>query len=379
MIKRITQACLLLVLLLVPLSASKAAGTKTGENIYVPKEEIVSGNLYVAGQSIVIDGMIGGDLIVAGQSITINGQVEGDIIAVCQDITINGNVGGNVRVAGNTLTINGAVVRNVNAFGNNITLGTDSRIGWDVYAMGANLTFRGIIDGGLNGDANQVLVTGKIGKDIDIKLDGNSAQKLTVASGAIINGDIFYTSKIAANISADASVAGDVAQKIPELKTNTNFWPWLWGLLFSVFAAIAVGLVATTVCKNCIYSIIGLIEEKKASVLIPGLVLFFILPPIAIVLMITVIGIPLALILGTLWLIAVYVAKILTAILIGNIIIKNILKKESLSLTWSLVPGVIICWLLFSIPFAGWVIGIFAAWLGLGGIWLYVTNKSRSL
>lgn len=379
MIKKTFKVFLFLALVLIPFSASKAAGTKTGETIYVPKEEIVSGNLYAAGTTITVDGTVSGDLIAAAQSITVNGRIEGDIIAASQDITVNGEVGGNIRIAGNTLNINGTVSRNLNAFGANVVLGPDARIGWDAYVAGANLTVRGTIDGGLGGYAGQALITGKIGKDVELNLNGSANQKLIIASGAIINGDIKYTSNKAADISADASIAGNVKQEIPAVKTKNLFWPWVWGRLFAIFAAIAVGLVMTTVCKNCIHKIIGLGEEKRFHLLVPGLLIFFVLPPAILVLMFTVIGIPLALILAALWLIAAYIAKILTAIFLGNLLIKKILKKEDLSLTWSLVPGVIVLWLLFSIPFAGWVFGLAAAWLGLGGLWFYATNKSGSL
>lgn len=376
MIKKIAKIALFLAIFLIPFSASRAAGTKAGENIYVPKEEIVSGNLYAAGGSITVDGTISGDLIVAAQSITINGKVEGDIIAVGQDITVNGEVGGNIRIAGNTLVINSIIARNVNAFGANVVLGPDSKVGWDVYIAGSNVSARGTIDGGLSGYAGQALITGKIGKNVELKLNGGTSQKLTIASGAIINGNVDYTSNVAASISPEASVAGNVQQKTPEMKVDNRFWPWLWGRFFAIFAAIAVGLVMTTVCKKCVHKMLALIEDKKARILIPGLIIFFILPPISLVLMFTVIGIPLALILITIWLMAIYIAKILAAILAGDLLIKKVLKKENLSLTWALIPGVIICWLLFSIPFVGWLFGLIAVWLGLGGLWFYVTNKS---
>ena len=379
MIRRTTKFFLFFALLLIPCASLKAAGTQTGENIYVPKEEIVSGNFYAAGNSIVIDGDISGDLFAIAQSITVNGQVAGDIIAASQDIVINGKIDGNVRVAGSSITINGAVARNVNAFGSNIILGPDSAIGWDAYVAGSTLFVRGTIDGGLDGHAGQAVITGKIGKDLNLKLAGTAANKLTISSEAIINGDVNYTSDTAAEISTTASIAGNVQQKAPEIKTKNLFWPWVWGRLFAIFAAIAVGLVMTTLCKKCLSNIIGLIEEKKARALIPGLLIFFVVPPAALVLMFTVIGIPLALILGVLWLLAVYIAKIFTAVLLGNLLIKKVLKKGELSLTWSLVPGVIICWLLFSIPFAGWVLGLIATWLGLGGLWFYATNQSRNI
>lgn len=379
MIKRSAKIFLLLAMILIPCTALKAAGTKAGETIYVPKEEIVSGNLYAAGTTITVDGNISGDLIAAAQTIVVNGQIDGDIIAASQDITVNGTVGGNIRAAGDTININGSVARNITVFGANVILGSESKIGWDAYVIGSAVTSRGTIDGEFDGYAGQALIAGKVGKDVDLKLSGNASPKLIIASGAIINGDVDYTSDTDANIAADASIAGNVQHKLPEIKNDNLFWPWLWGRLFAIFAAIVVGLVMTTVCKSCITKNLELIMEKKARVLIPGVLVCFVVPPALIVLMFTFIGIPLALIIGALWLVAFYIAKVLTAIFLGDLLIKKILKKENLSLTWSLVPGVIICWLLFSIPFAGWVFGLIAAWLGLGSLWLYVTDKSRNL
>jgi len=56
--------------------------------------------------------------------------------------------------------------------------------------------------------------------------------------------------------------------------------------------------------------------------LLQGLILMFILPIIALLLLFTLIGIPLALIISAWWLVATYVARIFTAILVGQIILK---------------------------------------------------------
>ena len=209
--KNIFRILLGLALFLLPFTAVKAASTKAGDNIYVSKDEIVNGNLYAAGQSITIDGNISGDLIAAAQTINVNGRIEGDIIAASQSITINGEVGGNVRVAGNSLSINGTVARNVNAFGADVIFGANSRIGWDAYVAGANLESRGTIDGSLSGWAGKALITGNIGKDLNLKL-ANSNAVLTIEPGAVINGNVTYTAKNPAQISNKAEIHGQVNQ-----------------------------------------------------------------------------------------------------------------------------------------------------------------------
>lgn len=365
-----------LVLIFFPLATLKAANTRTGNSIYIPNEEIINGNFYAVGEDITVDGAIGGDLIAASQTLTVNGRVEGDIIAVGQNIIINGSVGGNVRIIGDSLTINGAVNRNVNTIGNKITFGPDSKIGWDIYLIGASAEMRGTIDGSLSGQTGSALIAGKIGENVNLKLPkGNNNQKLTITAAAIINGDVAYTSNNAANISDKASIAGKVQQNVIETEETNYLLLWFWRKLFAIFSALAVGLVLIFAGKNISDKILNKMADSPVKMLLPGLVVMLLLPPIALLLIFTLIGIPLALIISAWWITATYIAKIYTAIYVGQIILKKIIKINEPSLLLAMVIGIVICWLLFAIPFIGWIIGLIAIWLGLGGIWSYTANQ----
>lgn len=366
---------ILIALLLLPISV-RAASTKADNSIYVQKGEIVVGNLYAAGQSITVDGTISGDLIGVGQNINVNGRVEGDVIVAGQNITINGQVGGNIRLAGDSLTINGSVARNVNAFGTTIILGPNSQVGWDVYLAGATAEMRGRVDGNLSGRARQALISGQIGENVDLQLGKNEADTpLIITAEAVINGDVVYTAKNSAHLDDRASVIGRLEQKTPTGPGINWFWFWIWGRVFSIFAALAVGLVLIFAGKNITIKILNQITETPTKRLLHGLIIMFILPPVALVLMFTIIGIPLALLALAWWLAMIYVAKIITAVLVGQLIIKRVTRKESQTLFWSLVLGLLVCWLLFSIPIIGWALTVIAIWFGLGGIWAYISQQ----
>ena len=377
MSQKLLRSFIFSALLLLPLSFSLAASTKSGDPIYIAKDEIVNGNFYAAGETITVDGTISGDLIVIAQTINVNGRVEGDIIAAGQNITINGEVGGNIRIAGNSLTINGSAIRNINAFGANIVLGPNSRIGWDAYLAGATIEARGIIDGSLLGRSGQALIAGKVGKNVDLRLtDNNINAPLVISSEAVINGDIIYGSDKAAQISDKASLAGKIQQKPIQNQTDNNrFLLWLWSKLFSVFSALAVGLIIIFIGKNITNHILSKMSETPTKMILPGVILTFSLLPIALLLTITIIGLPLALIIGASWLIMIYIAKILAAIIVGQIIIKKLTRRDDPSLSWPLIVGVIICWLVFAIPYIGWLFGLSAIIFGVGGIWHYVAHQ----
>lgn len=377
---KLVKILLFFTLILFPLGAAQALDTKTGNSIYVPKDEIINGNLYAAGDTITINGSVSGDLIVIAQTISINGRIEGDIIAVAQNITVNGEVGGNVRVAGEAININGSVARNVNLFGENIILGDKSLVGWDVMAASGSFESRGSIDGDLTGSFGHALISGKIGKDANIKIskDGYDGA-LIVSQEANIGNHLFYTAKDSAQISEKAKVGGGVERKTPQIKEKGRFASWLWSEIYLIFCALVVGLVMVTIGKNIIPKIIKRIDDKPFPSLLRGFILMFALPLIAFFLLFTLIGIPLALIISAWWLIAIYVAKILTAILVGQTILKNLDKKREPKLIWSLILGIIICWLLFAIPLVGWIFCLAAIWFGLGGFVFYASHQLRHI
>lgn len=350
---------LFLALILIPLGSVKAMDTKTGDSIYIPKEEIVSGNLYAVGNTINVEGVISGDLIALAQTININGRIEGDIIAATQNITINGEIGGNVRVMGTTININGPVTRNVNAFGSDISLGKDSQVGWDVYVAALNLEASGNIEGGLSGRVEQALISGKIVKDVNLTISNDK--------------------NIPVTLTESAQLGGKLNQKFTNPDKNNWLIIWTWTKIYAIFCSLLVGLVLIYLGKNITKKILKKIEEAPKKTIAPGALLFFIFPPLAIFLLFTVIGIPLALIIMALWFIFVYIAKIFTAIILGEIILKKIIKKNEINLIWPLILGTIICYLLFSIPLVGWIISLIAIFIGLGGIYLYASNKLRNI
>lgn len=370
---------LLLAFLVLPRGIASAASLEAGNNVYVTKDQIISGNFFATGDTITVDGTINGDLISIAKTINVNGRVDGDIISVAQNINVSGEVGGNIRAAANSLNLNGNVSRNFMAAANDIVLGPNSNISWDALIVAVNTEIRGKIEGSLNGRIAQGLIAGKIGKDVNLNLADSNKQSLMVSPEAAIGGDLNYTAKNAANISDKAVITGKITQK--NVPVNNNGWLkiYLWSVLFSIFSALTVGLVIIFIGKNISSKIFSKIEKNPNKLIVPGIIISLILPPIALLLFFTVIGIPLALIILAWWLVMTYIAKILAAIVGGRLLIKKITKKEEPSPLWSLILGVTLCWLLFTIPFVGWILGLIAIWLGLGGIYSYASSQLRNI
>jgi hypothetical protein len=101
----IILAILLALVGLFAAAPARAADTRSGDQVVIGRGEVIEDDLYVAANSVTIDGTINGDLVAVGSQITINGTVKGDLLAAAQGIAINGTVNDDVRAAGQAIML----------------------------------------------------------------------------------------------------------------------------------------------------------------------------------------------------------------------------------------------------------------------------------
>lgn len=351
-----------------------------GETIVISKQQPIDGNLYVAGQNITIDQDIDGDVFCAGQSVTINGNVEGSVFCAGQTIAVNGNVRDSVRTAGNTIMINKEVGKNVMAFGAAINLGQDAKVGWDLFMGAGSAAVRGSVGRSVHGGGGNVFIDGMVGKDVKLELSKNSSGRkgsqspeLRIGENARIAGDVEYRSKNQAEIAEGARINGEVRKSevaVRKEKQNEGFWGYIAGSIYSFLAALLVAFILIGLFGNMIRSITDKMFGKIGASIAWGLLVMIVAPIVIILLLVTLIGIPLALILSAAWLAALYISKILAGILIGRQMIKRGGETTEKSLYLSALVGIAVSWIIFSIPIIGWFLCLIAVWWGLGGMWL---------
>lgn len=354
-------------LLIIPTSTS-AAEIKSTENLYVPQEETIDGNLYAASNNIIIDGDISGDLIALAKTITINGRLEGDLISLAQTITINGEINGNIRSMSDTMNLNGIIARNVNFIGNNLNIKKNAQINWDLITGALNTNIEGTVKGNVNGSSNNITLTGEIGKNFNFG-HKNKVQKIIIGPEANINGDFLYNEESNLDISEQANITGKT-RLIKEENNNKNSNQKIWSFIYTIFAILTIGLILSTLGKNHLKNLDKILEKNKNKAINWGLLTSLIVPLSAILLIFTMIGIPLALILIILWLIFLCLGKIIIAILLGKYLLNKFIKTKQ-SFTVYLIVGVIILYLLCAIPYLGWIVSFIASFTGLGLILIY--------
>lgn len=320
-------------------------------------KEVFKGTFFKAGNSIKIDQEIDGDVIVAAQELIINSKIRGDVLAVAENMEINGEVDGDVRVMARNLVINGKIGKNTNIFAIDAKIGKDAVLEKDLLISSQLFKSEAIIKGDIKGAMQAAELGNTINGNIDIKLNDG---KLIVYPETKVGGHLNYTAKQDADIGDGVSAEGGVKKIEPKAvpKSSINYF----GKIVALFGMIALGMAVLIIDKkNTMRAVDEIIKHPNKSVLY-GLLYFIIVPVIAIILVFTLIGVPIALILLALYFILLYAAQVFSGIAIGKMILKS--KKE----IWSMVFGMTVLIIFTSLPFIGPAFKLIAIFIGAGAI-----------
>ena len=164
-------------------------------------------NLYVAGETVSVDGNVAKDLVAAGNNITVSGNVENSLLAAGSILEVNGTIGSSARLVGNTITLNGKVKDDFLAGGSTITIGKDAEINGDLIIAGGFINIKGHVDGKVLITGGNVTISGKVDGNVDAK----EINQLTIVDGAVIGGKLSYKSTKEAKIADGAKIVGGVS------------------------------------------------------------------------------------------------------------------------------------------------------------------------
>lgn len=378
MIKRILLATsLVLGIGLFGSSAVYAYEMVGGEQASIGADRTVDGPAYAAGSNVSVAGTINGDLYCAGQTVEITATVNGDIICAAQQIKISGPVSGDVRVAAQTFNIESNIAGSLTAFAQNVELAKIGQVGKDATVFGQTVRFDGSIGRDLIGGASSMLVNGSIGGSVEL-----TVQMLSLGSTAVVSGTLNYTSPREASI-AQGATTGQVSRQEPaDQQHNAAMSPLasFAGFAFYWFLAmLLVGIVMVFLAPGMLESAALAIRNRAWVVVSWGVVWLFVLPLVGVVIAISVIGIPLALILFLAWLLALALSSVFSAYAIGRLIIGR--NKNQHASGWMrfgyLALGLAILGLLSIIPFINILISLLVMIFGAGGL-LYALRSRAS-
>ena len=362
---KLTRLLLLLVLITLIPGLVYASATESTNRVYVSPEQTLEGATFLSGHQIQVDGIIDGDLYAVGQDVIINGQVRGDIIAAAQTISILSPIEGNLRLAGQTVRISKPVSGSATIASQVLSLDTEGRIGRDLVFGANTVNISGEIARNIYGGASILNLSGNIGNTVHLY----GVQQLNLLDGAMVGGDLIYSSEQKAYISPNASLIGNERwqeiKPVPDLKP-THALPWSLATLYLLSLA---GLLI-------VYWVFRLWKKESWDYLATpataqpwssfgiGLLTLLATPILFVLLLITVIGIPLGIIL----ILAYGVFLYLSTLIVSQSLTQRLRTRFNYRGHdfWPFMIILIILTLVTKIPLIGWLIGLIVLSLGLG-------------
>lgn len=171
--KLYTIIFLLLALLLLSYSG-QALRTFSGETVSIDLP--VEDDVFAAGSIVNINAPVD-SVVAAGGTLIINAPVKGDVFAAGVQVYINSDVGGKLVVAGGNINLGGKIGTNLVAAGGQVNILPGKTIGRDALIAGESVFNAGQVNGTLTVSSRQFNDTGSAGKVNFYKVEDNREEK----------------------------------------------------------------------------------------------------------------------------------------------------------------------------------------------------------
>jgi cytoskeletal protein CcmA (bactofilin family) len=355
-------------LLLIPIAA--AARLTQSDLVLVRADDVVTEDLYAAGNRITIEGRIEGDLIAtAFEEVLISGEVTGDVTVVAGRVTITGTIGGSVRVAAGLVQVGGSIAEDVAVASWETVVDPTGTIGRDLINWGRSGEVAGRVSRDVTGRFSRLVLDGEVGGSVDINVG-----MLTVGPPAEVDGDVAYRSTREAVVNSSA-IGGSVIQRTP-LPPNIQVRALqLLTVLLVMFILTAAGLLAASAWPEQFESTMTAAGRGwrtwlsglgvLVSPLLAAGVLGFILgvAPSAAAVPLVIVLLPVVLGLGGLVLMASLFGVIPAAGAVGRVITRRRASPPGAVLLGMLLVGIVVL-----IPVLRWVAAAIVVPLGVGAL-----------
>jgi cytoskeletal protein CcmA (bactofilin family) len=354
---------------MVPVGVSPAAALerRTEETVVVRADETINDDLFASGKSVRVDGRVRGDVIAFAQNVTVTGVIEGDLISAGAQVVLDGEVQGDVRAAGHTVQLNGAVGRNVLGAAQLLQLGGSGRVNGNVIGASETLSLAGDVGGSVTGAGETVELQGRVGREADL-----AVESFTFGPRASIGGDLTYHAQEELSVPS-GTVAGsvrhvpvqhekpDMARPQERFNAFGNFLSLTW-----LTGSAVVGLVLLRLFPRVAAEFLAVLETQPLPSLGLGVLAMIGTIPVAVVAALTVIGLPVALLLGAGYLGGMLVGWLFLALAAGSIMVGLVRKGRPWHPSWAFLLGLVVLYVLTRLPFLGGLVTFVGLAFGLG-------------
>lgn len=348
-----------------------AQEVRNSEVVTLASDQTVDKDYFATGEKVVISGIVNGDVYVFGGNVIVDGTVNGDLIAGGGTVSVTGRVTDDARIGGGQVDVSGEIGRNLTAGGGSINISQNAKIGGSLVAGGGNVNVLSALGRGATVGGGNLTLANSVGGDVTAGVGS-----LTLLQNANVAGDLNYWSSQPADIQSGAQINGQTNFHMTEEKDGKSDAAAGINFGFSIYSflvALIFGFIFIRFLPNFTQATADRITKKPLASLGIGFLALVTVPIFAIILAITILGIPFALLLMLFYIVDLYLAKIFVAIAVGAFLANYFKKKWGLML--SFVVGLAVYCLLSLIPVLGWLAVCIITLIGFGA--LIVSKKTN--
>jgi cytoskeletal protein CcmA (bactofilin family) len=336
-----------------------------------PYSTLRGADRFVAGGSALVSQATKGDLVAAGGELRLSAPVGGDVLAAGGSLTIEGNLAEDLYAAGGEVRFDGTLAGNARVAGGSVSIGRSARIEGNTSLAGGRVAVQGALGGYLHAAGGRVLIDGPVQGNVEV-----AAGSLEVGPQARIDGALRYRTRAPLRMDPAAEVRGGVErlpfeaydERAARFAVGAAFGVWLLGLM--LLAALLAGLLPGPTGR-----VAQAARQRFGWSLLSGFLALVAVPPAIVILLVTVIGIPLALLAVLLYLALILAGYVGAGIALGNAVLRRWQGGWRRALAAAL--GVLVVSLLALVPWLGALVVFVALITGMGAILVSMKWKTE--
>jgi hypothetical protein len=333
---------------------------------------------FVAGKEIRIEATVADDIFAAGGEVVFDGASAVNMIAAGRALTFRNTAAQDLIVGGGGLDFAGEVRDDMVAAVCPFCLFTSQRlhlrrgsvVGDDARLAGGEIELEGRIDGDLNAAGYRITLSGQVAGDANLL-----AKRIVVAPGARIGGNLNYASEHEPQIAADAVIGGEIRRMEqqwpgPGIDADTSLMGRVAAWLVMVLGLALLGVVLQLVAPGLLGAAADTVGERPWKSLGLGFAILVATPVATALLISTLVGIPLGLVVLSLYGATLGLALITAAYWTGTRI-RRLARRQVADpahrrrLLWTAI-GVVVLMLVGAVPWIGTLVVFIAVLFGLG-------------
>ncbi len=343
---------------------------------------------FVFGGSVRIEKPVPGDLIAAGGNVDVDAPVSGDAMLAGGNLRVSAAIGQDVYAAGGRLAIDAPVGRNLRVAGGQVDFGPKATVAGNITVGGGQVSLRSAVKGSVRVGGGRVLIDAPVDGDVE-----SAAGHLTLGPNARIAGALRYRSGDELERDPAAQVAGAI-ERLPlpgrsasaaavrdrafgeQVSARWSGPGWLWTLGLMAIAAVLVGALPVTSQR-----VADALRTRPGWSLLLGFIALVCIPVAALILLISIIGIPLALLAVLLYLALLLVGYVASAVALGHWALARWKADAAGRTGWRIagaMAAVLLLALLGSVPFIGGFVALLAMLAGIGAIALLFAPRKAA-